>query len=1653
MEATTLVLQSDLDIIVKASRNEVFVFAQNMVTQTPWADARVLITDGQRIFAETATGKDGVFHATYDHLSHINDVRVLAIADGHVASNVVGLEGVGVAQGLADKGYIYTDRPAYRAGHRVHVHGCIRQVANSRYIVPASKALQLEVLDPRQRLVWQAKVTLDDFGAFGLSFLLPSTSPQGEYHIQVHDESKRLYQGTFRVHEFKLEPIQLTVDVERRVYYRGETIEGTIRARYDYGAPLAGREITYQLTNDRSYTATTNEHGEVRFALPTIEFYENQILSLIVKLPEREVQTQFNFYLATQGFAIQLGTHRDVMVAGETFELNIETKDAAGKPTQQTLNLKVLKLTTVDGKVGDHLVEEYEVQTADEDATARKSLTLDTGGRYRLRAEGQDRWGNPVSGQIDLLVSDDEDRVRLRILADQHTYKVGDDAEVTLHWRDKPALALVTFQADRVLNYRLVQLQTGVNKLPIIMDTRLVPNFQLEAAVMVDARPAPRNADAKKQTTDTVQPLRFHTASSSFTVVRDLLVSLSLRREDEKDGPAKPGEKVEVTVTTTDPQGNPVAAKVSLAMVEQSLLRRFPRSLPEINEFFQAGRREVAVRTSSSINFAYRPRTSFVNPQLLAEKDRIELAHQEAASRERAFTVSTMGKTAVVEEKEGTGGDINDPFGGAPRPNDVLSAAFRSEGGYPGGLPVDPSVVISQIQEVQSPEVTSEAAAGAKDGMPEAFWDPTAYWNSSIITDKKGRAAVVVQLPTRSAAWTLRAKGITKDTLAGETIDTLVAEKELFGRLKLPLAFVDGDQAEVIAQVHNHLVTEGSVGVTLSVTIAGRTVEQKKKIDVTSKGVVEVPFKVSLDRPDDPTKEAAAAIEPLVTFRLTVAAGDARDALQRKVPLKPDGITAFATAGGWAEANSAAWVEPPKAISLHRPHLQIRVGSSVEMSLLDMVLVPAPGIQTERFGIVSSADTLSSQLMASLALQKLLGQSLDSGGRYAQHSDSLSRYVPITIASLISQQEKDGGWGWSVGGRRSDRYASARAVWALSLARRAGHLVPDDCHAKATQYLASQVAATAGNDLESKAILLHALYQAGRGDFPLANRLYRERPSLSNSALLYLALTFVEMDRKETAGELLALVDRRWDERRKPADQEVTAPLAGSQSLTETRATLRPGDSSRLTRVIQGKRTGRLASGSPKRPPLGIRQGNGTCCVVLCEWFAKSRFEGSRYKLSVWVNDHQTSVLDMDGAAGTQVIDVPAEQLVEGKQRVRFEMEGRGRYTYQAVLAGFVPSEDLKDTTDGWKVDRVYTPAPLEREGREIPRGFANVAGGTERFHNPLSQLPIARRALVDLQIKRNVDLTGPNERLEYLVVTEPIPSGARVIEHAVHGSFERFEIGPGAIRFYVGARRNIGLIHYELSGYLPGEYHAGATVVRNAYRPEQMAVAKSHRLTILPKGELSQDPYRLTPQELYELGNLALQRGDWQRAESLLTELIAKWSLNAVSYRQTVETLLDVSLELNKPSQIVRYFEIVSEKWPEKQIPFATVLRIGSAYEAVGEFERSYLVYRAATEGTFTRESGVAGVLANQGELLRSVSLMQQLIGEYPPEPYVAAAHYSLAQQVYAKAPDAAADQTLQNANVNRIDLIAAAWRMLESFLTEYSLDPAADQAAFLGS
>ena len=779
--------------------------------------------------------------------------------------------------------------------------------------------------------------------------------------------------------------------------------------------------------------------------------------------------------------------------------------------------------------------------------------------------------------------------------------------------------------------------------------------------------------------------------------------------------------------------------------------------------------------------------------------------------------------------------------------------------------------------------------------------------------------------------------------LAGEATATLTARKDLAGELKLPLAFTDGDRADVLARVHNTAAGKRTIEVTLKTTLGPRTTTQHKTVAASGAGVVEAAFPLELRAEGAPSNHAGVAAAAQAVFELTVAAGDARDVVRRNVPLLPFGRPVYASAGGAASSDTTVWLEAPADVADPARRLQILIGPSVEQSLLDVVLAepPAPQAATQR--LASGVEAAVSDLMAACALQRLINTTPQVGGPQALALDARIRSA---LALLTSLQEEDGGWGWTessgpaepprgnilgqAGGYAAPEpsghavpLTTARAAWAIALARAGGYAVPEAVLDKSRAYLQGAVAHTASTDSDTKAVVLHALALRGDGDFALANHLYRDRPSLSSLALVHLALAFAEMDRKATAVELLDLLARRNLDEAGPCGMPAGSPaeLRALYALAAQQTAPRAPKTRELIEWLLAHRSGYRWS-----PDAAT----GPATLALARWFGENRYADQRYTLAVSVNGAAAATLEVDRPAATVVLDIPHKMLGPGRQRIGFQLTGHGRYVYQCVLGGLVPADKLRTQTDRWSIARIYEPAQRELDGRSLPRGFACIRGSHRIFRNPLEQLPVGSLGLVTLHVRRAATAAeGTASAPEYLVVSEPLPAGASVIESSIRGGFERYEIDPGVITFYVGNRRTVEAIHYALYGFLPGAYPAPPSVACNAQRPEQMAVATVKSLDVLPAGTASRDAYRLTPDELYALGTDAHKRHD-MRAAGHLGELLEKWNLEAGAYRRTVQMLLDAHLELGPPEQIVHYFEIVKEHWPEAEIPFDKIMPSG---------------------------------------------------------------------------------------------------------------------------
>ena len=273
-----------------------------------------------------------------------------------------------------------------------------------------------------------------------------------------------------------------------------------------------------------------------------------------------------------------------------------------GDPTEQALNISVLKRINKDGQVIEREVSKEKLTTDKKTGEASIRLKIDDeeGGSFVVRASGTDQFGNPIVSDRVLTISGKKDEIKLRLITDRTSFKVGETAEVRLINRGPSGTAFLTWEADKILQYKLISLKDGDNPLSWDVDGKQFPNFTLAASRM-----------AKTE---------FHEARLDLRIERDLRVTIQPTHPS-----VGPGGEVEVEVTTTDQNGKPVAAELSLALVDRSLLRLFNDRLPSIGTYFYNQTRTSSFASESSVTFTYAPATIPV-PEAIVEEAEREMA-------------------------------------------------------------------------------------------------------------------------------------------------------------------------------------------------------------------------------------------------------------------------------------------------------------------------------------------------------------------------------------------------------------------------------------------------------------------------------------------------------------------------------------------------------------------------------------------------------------------------------------------------------------------------------------------------------------------------------------------------------------------------------------------------------------------------------------------------------------------------------------------------------------------------------------------------------------------------------------------------------------------------------------------------------------------
>jgi alpha-2-macroglobulin len=1620
LEATTLVIRSDLDVIVKSSRSEALVFAQNMRLGAPAAGVKLLLSDGKSVFATGKTGEDGVFLGRHEELKDLKSLRVFAVEGGHVAAHAVNLSGLVQATGLSARGYVYTDRPAYQPGQTVGIRGIIRDVADGSYVAPAGDVYVIGIQDAKGRLLREIETTLSEFGTFETSVPLDPNAPLGAYTIAVRHAKEKgvVYGGRFLVQRFRLEKMRLKLEVPHPVYFRGETVEVTATAEYAWGEPVIGRMLRIGLPGGRIIVRKTNENGEVKTSFDTTDMTPGTVMSLGARIEGENVTAQRRVTLAKLGYGLSVKVAEDVVLAGAPFDVVVSAKSPDGKPISRAVTLLVMRRKAVPQNpvlagtpwvrmptrhAAETTVSEHEVTTDAETGRGTVRLSLEAGGRYVLRVTGEDRFRQVVTAEGAVTISGKDDDTRLRFFAKTDTLKVGEDAAIRLHSRLEESLALVTYDGETILMYRVMKLARGMNDLTLAVGHEHFPNFRVAVAVM-DGR-------------------HLRTAVKPFDVERRLHVTI--RPVKDVFAPGAPGM---VEITAVDHLGQPVRAELSLALVDDALFGLYPDRTPPIIDFFQKGaRRQAEFRVAATNAFAYAGKTKAVNAAIKAEQQRLVAATRDAAAiqglrRELEVAAKQVARPSSggVRYRGPGGGGRGDGGGGAPSPEPQTDASKNGK---------DDRFADRLAKKGMS-------APQPREEIPEAGW-----WLPSIITGADGKATIELDLPETTTRWRLTARGATVETLVGEARGVVITRKDFFVDIKCPASLMEGDSVQVLARLHNMTDTAGPADLTLTVyggtDLDRKLIEKTARVDAVKHGETELLF----DAFRTPAEMAV---------RIVVAAKSAThsDALARTVPVRPWGLEYADQGGGVAAGNAVVTLDLPSGREYTSRWLTVNLGPSLERTIVEMAL---GGGRAQARGCPPRWDSHpGSDLLAATAALKYAR----AVGAPEEDVRRLTERVRALVSTLVVTQNSAGNWTWRNAYSPSRRPGiNATTFWALAEARKLGISVNAKTIQSAHAYLTKAYRELSANDNDGKAVILHALAEAGMADFAHANRLYRERNALSTGALARTALAFLRLDRKALAGEILDVLAAKA--KTTTADSKSLCYWPGSphrniywglaDEVETTALTLlalmeaKPG-SARIRPAVDFLMHRRGAFGfQPARA-------RGPAVAALAAYFSTGKYATTDMRIRVLVNGAEVRRVAADGERPVVSFPVPADVIGTGKVVVEFRAEGRGRYAYAATLRGFSPElKDPKSWSYPYVRSRTYSHAQLRY--RDKPIGVNSTS--------PVKDIEIGQSVRVYVDIYTRSNIHG------YVAIEEHLPAGMVYVKGSLKGHRGTVLEEDGRLVIFCPPNLSISDYSYELVGYATGEYRVLPTVIRDTLKPGRMRLGKATKIRVLAPGETSDDPYKMNTDEHFTLGRLLFDDGIYPKALEHLTVLFDK---RHRAYERDVARMIlwiHTSEGFYDAKQIVAAFEILRERHPDLRIPFDKILVVGRAYRDMGEFERAYHVFRATIDASFSRDAGVSAVLEDEGQFLGSIDYQEDLWREYPDTAQVTSAYLAISQSLYVMAPKAAelakqerrraSDEGTERKRVpNRIEMLKETIRLLESFLALYPTDPLADDAAF---
>lgn len=790
LETTTVVVRSDIDLAIRHSRGESLVFVRDWKTGKAAPGVRVVLADGAKVIANGTTGNDGVWHLEDESLGEVSQLRVLAISDRGMAGHSLQAAGLMVPQRVSAQASLTTSRVLYRPGETVDLKVAVRDVKDGLFVIPDAKERDfvLKVRDDEQRLLRELKVVVDDFGLAQVAFDLPPALMGSGVQLTLEGKlggEVMTFGSMVPVGHLGLRRVTVALELEKSFVAPGELIKGTIKARYRWGAPLANRKVLLDLPGGLQRELITNELGDAVFDYPT-KGSALTSLSFWASAPSTDAaKTNATVRVVDRDYTISAGLKGTVVMAGRDFQIDLEARSLDGKPRSQRLKVVLERpveehpdpvLVAVPGLnidsacvIVNEKVQEVFATTDEKTGKGAASFQLTEGGPYSYRVFDGDL--QVSSGRFS--VSGKDDVTKLRLLAAPEELFEGMVARPELHSRlDQEVPALLTFENDHLIEYRIIQVKPGSNEIVVPLTVAHTSGFQMSVMALHDRQ--------------------LHQAGLLLEVRRKLEVEMVL--EGIKDGLAGPGEKARIKVRVKDAAGKAVSAGTEVTIVRKEefntlasvLQAKFHR--PYVTGIFGWG---------SSCGFHHEGAQRSVNLAMQEELNRQVFSG--SALNQQSHLLPNLNAPETLPSAQSVRYQLSfdeATQSGQMRGNQFFSA--QANGGIGGGL----TNVIQDGGRL-------ETSFGLRSKMVE--------------TNAQGEAVIEMMLPKEADEWMVSVEALTKGGAYGKANEALKVREELTLSFDLPSGVAEGDffhPAVTISRLKSEEKAKGTLK--LTVKMAGK---------------------------------------------------------------------------------------------------------------------------------------------------------------------------------------------------------------------------------------------------------------------------------------------------------------------------------------------------------------------------------------------------------------------------------------------------------------------------------------------------------------------------------------------------------------------------------------------------------------------------------------------------------------------------------------------------------------------------------------------------------------------------------------------------------------------------------------------------------------